>query len=284
MGQPIGPEGGAVNRADEHRAFEELAVGHAVSALEPDEERIFLEHVRSCARCEADLAEHRSTLELLAYASDPAEPPPSILEGIRAGMRAGASTELGGGQRSHRVEAAASSTQIVTSLDEARARRVARLPPAARWTGVAAAAALVVSLGAWNLTLRADQDAAAQREQRLAVAVGQLTTAGATNVQLAGEDGQVVAVAVVTDDDVSLVVNGLTPNSGDSSYVLWTQDRQGALRPVSAFDVASSDVDVVAGLDVEGGTAAVAAFAVSRERGSTPPPQPLGPVVASGEA
>lgn len=273
-----------MNRADEHRAFEELAVGHAVSALEPDEERIFLEHLRSCAPCEADLADHRSTLELLAYASDPAEPPPLILEGIRAGVRAGARAAPTV-QGSHRVDVAAPPpAPTVSSLDEARVRRAARVPAAARWTGVAAATALVVSLGAWNLTLRADQDAAEQREQRLAVAVGQLTRPGATNVQLAGEDGEVVAVAVVTDDDVSLVVDGLIPNSGDSRYVLWTQDRQGALRPVSAFDVSSSDVDVVAGLDVDGGTAAVAAFAVSRERGSTPPPQPLGPVVASGEA
>ena len=269
-------------RADEHRAFEELAVGHAVSALEPDEERIFLEHLRSCARCEADLADHRATFGLLAHASDPVDPPPGILEGIRAGIRADAER---GGQGSHRIEPAPDPEPAqVSSLDEARDRRARRAPAVARWTGIAAAAALVVSLGGWNLALRADQDAAEQREQRLAVAVGELTRAGAANVKLAGEDGEVVAVAVVTEDDVSLVLDGLTPTSGDARYVLWTQDRQGALRPVSAFDVASSEVEVVRDLDVDGGTAAVAAFAVSRERGATPPPQPLGPVVASGEA
>ncbi len=271
-----------MNLADEHRTYEELAVGHAVSALEPDEEQIFLDHLRSCARCAADLVEHRTTLGLLAHASEPVEPPPSVLEGIRAGIRADAERA---GQGSHRVEAApAPEPAPVSSLDEARTRRVRRAPAAVRWAGVAAAAALVVSLGGWNLALRADQDAAEQRERRLAVAVGELTRPGATNVKLAGDDGEVVVVAVVSDDDVSLVLDGLTPTSGESRYVLWTQDRQGALRPVSSFDVTSSEVDVVRDLDVEGGTAAVAAYAVSRERGATPPPQPLGPVVASGQA
>jgi anti-sigma-K factor RskA len=261
----------------DHTRFDELAVGHALSALEPEEERVFLQHLATCAACERNVQEHRETLTLLALSADPADPPPSVLEGIRAGMAGDTRTGPPAAPPSVPLQGA-------HSLDEARARRSGRSTRNLQWVGAAAAAALVLSLGAWNLVLRDDRDAAEQYGDRLAAAVRDLAEPGSTSVPLETDDGSVVAVAVVQDSEVSLVVDGLEPNDSGTTYVLWAQDRTGGVRPVGAFDVEQSQVDVVEDLPVEGGVESVTAYLVSNEQGDEPPPTPGGPVLASGEA
>lgn len=261
-----------------HGRFEELAVGHAMSALEPEDEQHFVQHLASCAACERDLQEHHSTLALLALSADPAEPPPSVLEGIRAGTapegRTPVSAELPQPAR----------TQDPVSLANRRRLRSSRTTRTVQWLAAAAAAAVVLSLGLSNLALRGDRDASEQYGDRLAAAVRDLAEPGSTSVPLESQDGSVVAVAVVQDSGVSLVVDGLEPNDSGTTYVLWAQHRTGAVRPVGAFDVEQSQVDVVQDLPVEGGVDSVAAYMVSSEPGDEAPPTPGGPVLASGEA
>ncbi|MCW2615123.1 MAG: putative transrane anti-sigma factor, partial [Frankiales bacterium] len=79
-----------MTRPDPHALYEELAAGHALHALEPGDEELFLAHAHGCARCERAAEDHRATLTHLAYAVDAPEPPPSLLEGIRAGVLASA--------------------------------------------------------------------------------------------------------------------------------------------------------------------------------------------------
>ena len=262
----------------DHARFEELAVGHALSALEPEDEQVFLQHLASCAACEREVQEHQETLALLALTADPAEPPPSVLEGIRAG------TAGQGRTATSSAGLAASRPAGVASLARAREGRAGRTGRAVQWVGAAAAAALVLSLGAWNLALRSDRDASQQYGDRLAAAVRDLAEPGGSRVPLASEDGDVVAVAVVQDDAVSLVVDGLEVNDSGTTYVLWAQDPSGGVRPVGAFDVEQSQVDVVSDLPVEGGVESVTAYLVSNEQGDEAPPTPGGPVLASGEA
>ncbi len=150
--------------------------------------------------------------------------------------------------------------------------------------GVAAAAALVLSLGVWNVSLRSDRDASEQYGDRLAAAVRDLAEPDSTRVPLASEDGDVVAVAVVQDAAVSLVIDGLEENSSGTTYVLWAQDASGSVQPVGAFDVEQEQVDVVEDLQVEGGVESVTAYLVSNEPGDEAPATPAGPVLASGEA
>ncbi|MDP9466633.1 MAG: anti-sigma factor [Actinomycetota bacterium] len=264
----------------DHARFEELAVGHALSALEPEEEQVFLQHLASCAGCERDVHQHQETLTLLALSTDPAEPPPSVLEGIRAGIVAEGHTAPPSAPPSAPPPL---QPQGVTPLAEARQRRAGRTIGGMQWVGAAAAAALVLSLGAWNLALRSDRDASEQYGDRLAAAVRDLAQPDSTSVPLQSEDGSVVAVAVVQDSEVSLVVDGLEPNDRGTTYVLWAQDRTGSVRPVGAFDVEQSQVDVVEDLPVEGGVESVTAYLVSNEQGDEAPPTPGGPVLASGE-
>jgi hypothetical protein len=266
-----------VTGPDDHARFEELAVGHALSALEPEDEQVFVQHLASCTACQRDVREHQEALAVLALSADPVQPPPSVLEGIRAGMAAGG--------RSLPPSAPAPRQQEVTSLAAARERRAGRTTRAVQWVGAAAAAALVLSLGAWNLALRSDRDASEQYGDRLAAAVRDLARPDSTSVPLeSAADGSVVAVAVVQDSEVSLVVDGLEPNSSGTSYVLWAQDATGGVRPVGAFDVEQSQVDVVQDLPVEGGVATVTRYLVSQEQGDEAPATPAGDVLASSEA
>ena len=266
-----------MNRQDEHVVFEELAAGHALSALEPEDEQLFLQHLDRCMRCADDVAEHREALALLALASDAGDPPPAVLDGIRAGIAATRSTAGSGA-------APAVPTGGVTSLAAARERRSERNDRGARWLGAAAAAALVLSLGAWNLALQADRSELRERAERYALAVQELGRPDSRNVPLQGEGGDVVAVAVVQDREVSLVLDGLEPNRSGTSYVLWAQDEGGELQAVDAFDVTGSEAEVVRDLEVSGGTAGVRAFHVSLEPGDTVPAVPGSAPVASGEA
>lgn len=280
-----------MNALDDHEVFEELAAGHALSALEPAEEQVFRGHLAACTRCQRDVADHEATLALLAHAADPVEPPASVLEGIRAGLPSRSASSQVGGASSMRSSSAPSGSSTpsesasarVVPLERARSHREHRSGGAARWLGAAAAAAVVLSLGAWNLVLRAGQEDAQDYSDRLAVAVRELASPESQDVALTGEDGDVVAVAVVRDGDVSVVVDGLAPNGDATSYVLWAQDGSGAVRPVGAFDVDEEQVDVVTGLGVDAAPDAVTAFLVSEEQGDEAPAQPAGPVLASGE-
>jgi len=262
-----------VTRADPHVSFEELAVGHALGALEPEDEQVFLTHVTACARCERDLADHLATLTHLAYAPDPAEPPASLLEGIRAGIAA-----------SGRTSSCPAPTQL-GSLRQARARRAAAgsLRRAGALTAVAAAAVLVVGLGAWNVTLQSDRNQQDAWGKRITAAVRELGQAGTDTVPLRSGN-KVVAVAVVHNQEISLVVDGLEANDGaKTSYVLWGQSRFGDVRAVAAFDVADEGLDVRPGMKMQAGVADVTRFMVTREQGDTAPAIPTLPVLASGD-
>ena len=266
-----------MTRPDAHARYEELAAGHALSALEPEDEQDFVTHLARCARCARDLAEHEATLAHLAYAPEPAEPPAALLSGIRAGVLAS------GRGASFPSPAQPPATPQPVDLGERRRRRDAsRLRRAGVWTGVAAAAALIVSLGVWNTELQRDRDEQAELTGRLAKAVTPLRDSSTDTVPLAGESGEVVAVALVRGDEMTLVVDGLPVNDAATTYVLWGESRYGDKRAVGAFDVTTEDVDVLDGLRLKDSVADVTRFMVTREQGDEAPPIPTLPVLASG--
>ncbi|MEX2289897.1 MAG: anti-sigma factor [Mycobacteriales bacterium] len=259
-----------MSRADAHVRFEELAAGHALHALEPEDEQVFRSHLEGCTRCERDLMEHAATLAHLAYAPDAAEPPPALLEGIRAGIRS-----------SGREVGSSEPAEPVVSLETARRRRDAtRMRRAAVWTSMAAAAALVLGLGGWVTALLQDRDEQAQLSGRLAAALSQLREA--STVPLQGESGEVVAVALVRGNEISLVVDGLPVNDAATTYVLWGESRYGDKRAVGVFDVTTDDLDVLSGMRLQAGVSDVVRLMVTREQGDVAPPIPTLPVLASG--
>lgn len=251
-----------------HELYEQLAVGHALSALEPEDEQVFLAHLPSCAPCARSLVEHAETLSHLAYGTAAAEPPPSLLEGIRAGV-----AESG----------RAGAFPAPVSLDAARVRRAEKtVRRTTALVGVAAAIVMVTSLVFVNHGLKSQEHVAKLNAANVTQAVSALLVSGAHSVNLHGAKG--TAVAVVNGDRVSLVMAGLPVNDAQNSiYVLWEKSSFGDVRAIGTFDVRSADVAVVNGLHLDKGSA-LKSFIVTREVGRSAPALTTQPAVVSGEA
>lgn len=213
----------------EHARYRELVVGHAVHALEPEDEAVLLRHLSACDACSRALAEHRDTLGHLAYATESFEPPPSLFAGIRAAVEAESPDAF-------RVPAP------VADLASQRVRRE-RKRPSRPQALVAAAASIAVAgllvLGAWNLNLQRDNAEQGQLSQALKDVVAQIVDApDRMEVPLPNASGDVDAVAVMHDNTVNLVVDGLAPNNTTTStYVLWGQANGGHAIALATFDV-----------------------------------------------
>jgi anti-sigma-K factor RskA len=254
----------------DHVRFEELAVGFALHALEPEDELVFIEHLQSCQQCRAALDEHATSLAALGDAVPQVEPPPSLLESIRAAVQAEPH------QRGP-LPVVAAPVPARRRVPEVRIRRSWLLSAAA---GVAA---LVLALGTWSAVLRHDRDSATARGDRLVEAVQALERPGTHTVRLTGFDGQVRAFVVAQGSAMSLVVDGLQPNGRDSVYVLWGQQRSGAVLAVSTFDVPQPGMDVLDGLRLGVPLDDLTTLMVTHEKGRTPPPQTQQPVLAAGQ-
>jgi anti-sigma-K factor RskA len=249
-----------------HASYDELAVGYALSALEPDDEQLFVDHLRGCAACARALAEHTETLAHLAYAADAETPPPALLEGIRAGVAA---------------SGRAGAFPAPLSLDAARVRRSG----SQRWMAgaVSAAAAVVVLLaGVFVHGLMTDRNSQQSLNDRLAAAVRNLTGPHAQLVQLKGDGGH--GTLILNGQDASLVMAGMPRNDTSRSvYVLWEQTTFGDVSAVGAFDVRSDDVAVV-NLQLKQTASTVRAFMVTKENGRVAPARTTQPVLVAGEA
>ena len=274
-----GPQQRRPAAADPHQPFYELAVGHALSALEPEEESRFLAHLASCARCERAVVEHQATLAQLAQAAPSVEPPPSLLEGIRAGVQAQA-REVQPGWRPTQTATASSP---VADLDERRRRRQVPVRRSHLLTSAAAVAALLLGLGGWNASLQRDNAEQSSQLNSFASAVRALESPDTRTVRMTSPEGEVQAVAVMQGEQMSLVVDGLKPNPDDTVYVLWGQSSYGDVRAVGAFDVSGSELEVLDGMRLEPSVGDVTALMVTHEQGRTPPAMTAQPVLLRGD-
>jgi anti-sigma factor RsiW len=254
----------------DHTAFEELAVGHALHALEPEDDLRFRAHLSACAACERAVAEHAQTLSALAYAAPSAEPPPAVLEGIRAGLAtpapvAGADLASGG-----------------DDLAARRRRKTVAVPRAWLLTAAASATALVLGLGSWAAMLANQRDEQVARGDRLAQAVEAIERPDARTVQLADGEGRVKAVVIAHGSSMSLVLDGLDPNPADTLYVVWGQDASGDVRAVGTFDVRQSELDVQRDVPLAVPLDQLTTLMVTHEHSRTPPDATSQPVLVAG--
>ena len=245
-------------REDDHRLFDELAAGHALSALEPEEEQHFLAH--------------------LAGTAAQVEPPPSVLEGIRAGIRAESREPAPGWQPAPAAGACAQVHDL-----SARRRRSVPVRRSHLLTSAAAVAALLLGLGGWNASLQRDNADQSSRLSSMASAVRALESPDTRTVRLTSPEGDVKAVAVMQGEQMSLVVDGLEPNPEDSVYVLWGQSSYGDVRPVWAFDVSEPELAVLDGMRLEPSVGDVTSLMVTHEKGRTPPAMTTQPVLVRGD-
>jgi anti-sigma-K factor RskA len=292
-------------RAGDHEAFDELAVGWALHALEPEEETLFARHLPDCPRCARTVAETEEVMAALATDLPPAEPSEELRSRLRTAVEqteqvhrppvvpppptADDTTPLRGRRRSDqggsfRVPPARAGAP--GAVPEPRGR-LSPLRERGWAVALAAAVAGVVGLGVWNVSLSSARDRAVEAAAEQQAVVQQLLQPGAevlAQLRDPVEGGDPLATVVVRDGDVRVVSQALAVNDRtDETYVLWGfpagSDRPEAIGP---FDVVRSRLDVDEVGSARTGSDDYETYAVSLEPGRQPPAEPSG-VVAIGQ-
>ncbi len=294
---------------DPHEEFDELAVGWALHALEPEDEAAFAGHLAGCLRCAQTVAETSEVMAGLAADLPSAEPSPSLGDRLRAEVAR--TDQLPAAPEGPRTDPRpdvppvagpppARPVERVPSRHPAGGMRPAPLeglrPPGATrlpdarpsWRRVlphalvAAAVAAVLALGAWNVVLSSErEDAQAVAAERGEMLQSLLVPGRATIAPLDGDD-QPVATVVARDGQVQVVAEGLPVNDSSSdTYVVWGVPEDGDPVALGTFDVVSPQMDLRTVGSTESGLDDYSAYAVSIEPGREAPAAPS-EIVASG--
>ncbi|SNR32657.1 anti-sigma factor domain-containing protein [Blastococcus mobilis] len=256
---------------EDHAAFDELAVGWALHALEPEDEAVFARHLGGCVRCAQTVAE---TTEVMgAMAADLPQVAPSDALGSRV------RDAVAGTEQVHRPVAPPVPAATPPMPLPRRGRRPRRALAAAL---VAAVVAAVAGLGIWTVVLTEDRRElqATVAEQREVMDL--LLTPGRATIAPLARDGRPVATVVARDDVVQVITHGLEVNdAGSTTYVVWGLggDEPEAL---GTFDVDRSQMSLLAVGSGLTGLDDFAQYGISIEPGQEPPSEPT-EVVAIGQ-
>ncbi|KGH44558.1 anti-sigma factor [Modestobacter caceresii] len=290
------------NRDDEHRRWEELAVGWALHALEPEDEDLFAAHLAGCDRCADTVAETAEVMAAMSSDLPPAEPSDALRDRLRAAV-----------EETEQLPQAAPPERRREQSPAAPARPAGRPAPWEAGTGstsarelhlplpthvadprpawrrvlptalVAAAVAAVLALGAWNVALTSARDeavAAAAEQARMLDAL--LEPGQATIAPLSQEGGEDVATVVARDGRLQVVADGLPVNDpGDDTYVVWGLP-DGSPVAIGTFDVVTSEMDLRTVGSAQTGLDEYPAYGISIEPGRQAPSAPTD-IVATGQ-
>jgi hypothetical protein len=267
----------------EHAEYEALAAGYALHALEPEDEQRLSAHLVTCLSCARLVADTALLGAAFAELLEPETPPP----GLRERILAAAAAE----PRPLPAQVAAPRMPAATSAPAAAAE-IVPVPPAREPSGrrrrlrerlLVGALAAAVGVGvAVPVTLAASHDGSATTAN---TALAQwLLQRNAQEVTLKGATGNSLAKAVMTDQGVYLLANGLPVNDRSRSvYVLWAANAQGQRRAVVTFDVRSGDPVQLTADKLPFNMAQIRQLAISYEPGRSAPAQPSD-VVLTGSA
>jgi hypothetical protein len=261
----------------DHSQFDELAVGWALHALEPEDESYFAGHLSGCTRCAATVAE--TTEVMAAMATDLPQPEPS--------------EEL-----QHRIRAAVEQTEqvpeptAVPATPAARAVRIAATPrrtpePRSRWRSalpralVAAGLAAIVGLGIWDVVLTNDRRQLQTTVAEQSAFMDSLFSDGETTVAPMTHRGDMVAMMVARDGEVGVVPAALKANDAqNSTYVLWGLG-DGGPTALGTFDVDRPQLKVETVGSPQTDLGGFSGYGISLEPGRQAPPSPT-EIVAQG--
>lgn len=263
----------------DHQRFDELAVGWALRALEPEDEAEFARHLPGCTRCAATVAETTEVMGALAADLPAAEPSDALAVRIREAV---AATEQVDPAPAPAPPTATPSTATPSTGTPAPVVPAPRRRPRSLALGlVAAAVAAVLGLGVWNVVLRSDRAELSSTVAAQQDAVEALLDPSATVAPL-GEDGEPVATVVARDGELQVITLGLPANdTEDSTYVVWGLGGE-APEALGTFDVDGSQMALrtvesrLTGLD------GFATYGISIEPGREAPSAPT-EVVATGQ-
>jgi hypothetical protein len=216
-----------------HGSWEELAVGQAVGALEPEDEEAFALHLRGCALCERLLIETECSAAELAYAP----------------------TQLPAPDRLRRKVASIAGTESRSAVIPGVVRRVPRATRLPRptwgrpWIAVAFGVVVVVALSLWNLVLQSDNAAKEHSLKKVHAVIQCIDDPACTQIRLTKRtDATPRGLVLVQGEQATVVADGIEPNArGSTVYVLWQQARDAPQDwvAVGAFDVTCRTVCVI---------------------------------------
>ncbi len=292
MSAPLGPRRGG------HEAFDELAVGWALHALEPEDEELFAAHLPTCPRCRQTVAETTDVMGALVGDLPPADPPERLRERLRAAVEdveQRPSPARDGDRPVRPVAPVAADGPAPERRAEVRSSGAHRAPfplgpadPRPSWRRVlpsalvAAGVAAVLALGTWNVVLSSARDEAQATAAEQAQLVDALLTPGQATIAPLSADGTTVATVVAREDRVQVVAHGLAPNDvQDQTYVVWGTGADSPT-PLGTFDVTSPQPVLWTVGSGAPGLDAYTGYAVSLEPGREAPAEPT-EVVAQGE-
>jgi len=249
---------------DDHERWAELAAGHALHALEPDEEAAFAEHLATCATCRAELGQHELVAAQLGALATTADPVDDTAAPSWSSLR----DSVIGADRT-----------AVPSLTAARERRRARS------TRVLSAAAGVIllaggGLAAWQLSSNGNGTPSG-RNAALAAVNRCEHTIGCHVVRLDDSTSKTRAAVVVSGDHAAMWPLAMSAPPSGRVFALWQMPRAGRPRLVEAGTFTGADVGTNATLAAS--YADTAAFAVSLEPAGITPTKPT-TVLAVGNA
>jgi hypothetical protein len=267
---------------DDHQAYDELAVGWALHALEPEDEAVFAPHLSGCARCAETVAATTDAMAAMASDLPPAEPSEELRQRLRQAV---AETEQlpvdpAAPREPAPVPAPVAPVRSIGSVSGRGERpgRRRRLLPAL----VAAAAAAIVGLGVWNVVLNDERQSLRTTVAEQSAMMEALLDPGRATLAPLGDDGQSVATVVPRGGELEVVTHGLAANdAGRTTYVVWGLRGDQPI-PLGTFDVKGSQMAMqtvgsgLTGLDAYRG------YAVSLEPGQEAPSKPTD-VVATGQ-
>lgn len=293
---------------DEHEAFDELAVGWALHALEPEDEAAFTDHLASCRRCAQTVAETSEVMAALAADLPWAEPSPSLRDRIQAAVEQTEQLPTAppvARAEPVRPESTATPARPVertpsrhpagglrpASFDGLRPPGATRLAdPRPAWRRVfphalvAAAVAAVLALGAWNVVLSGDRAAVQATAAEQAEMLDALLEPGRATIAPLTDDGRTLATVVARDGHVQVVAEGLPVNdSSDTTYVVWgVREQTSPPVPLGTFDVVSRQMDLRTVGSTATGLDEYSTYAISIEPGREAPAEPS-EIVANGQ-
>lgn len=276
----------------QHEEYDELAVGWALGALEPDDESRFTRHVENCERCRQTVDDAHDVSAALALALPAEQPSAALKERLLAAVTAeprAAEPEpeatlrrgVDSGMRGRALTSRPSSAHRAPHRTASGWSR--RRGFGVRGVALAAAVALVGGLAVWNVVLRTQQSETQSTVAAQAAVIDALDDRGVYHVApLRTGAGAPVGMVVVHDGAAQVMANGLALNdTSDSTFVLWGLGPTASPEALGTFDVVSPELDVrtvsstVTGLDQYDG------YAISLESGRQAPSSPTD-MVATG--
>ncbi|RBY89008.1 anti-sigma factor [Blastococcus sp. TBT05-19] len=262
-------------------AFDELAVGWALHALEPDDEAAFARHLPGCERCARTVAETAEVMAAMAYDLPSAEPSPELRSRLSAAV--GSTEQLPPpaappappAPPASASEGESTGPVPVPELPAPRSRALGRVL-------VAAAVAAVVGLGTWTVVLSQSREELQATVAAQEAVVAELTRPGQSVVVPLTSEDQRLATLVARDGVAHVVTEGLELNDVSAeTYVLWGLGK-GAPVALGTFDVERSQIAVETVGSGATGLDEFLGYGISIEPGRQAPAEPSG-VVASGE-